>query len=105
MIVQTRLSRLIVAGMPPLAPRPATKLEKYEAIAHAFGIPWNAKTPHQLHATLTQIRFTLSKAIMPDGDPRPKENDADDESGDPEREVACNPEVSAGREDDGDEDD
>lgn len=100
----TSLAFHLASGCPlPLAPRPATKMEKYQTIAASLGIPWEAKTPTQLHHTLTAVRNRLV-GIMPDGDPRAHENDLGDGEGEEDR-VAGNVELDRGPDEGDDEDD
>ena len=61
----THLQRLIVANATPLAPPPPTAIEEYARWAGLFGIPFRARTPHQLRETLAQVKASIM-ASRPD---------------------------------------
>ena len=97
----SRLAEHMVAGTKMCAPAPPTSLEKYAALAERYGLVWDARTPAHLENSLRMVKAFIANQLqavgyMPDGDPRDKDNDADDDGGD-------NPEVTQGKDSGDDE--
>jgi hypothetical protein len=55
--IGTKLTRHITSGAPlPLAPPPPRPIDEYAQWAALFGIPFKARTPHQLEESLRRVK-------------------------------------------------
>ena len=64
-----RTINLIVSGEPFLAPRPPSHIEEYAKWARLFGIPFQARTPHQLEESLRRVKSRILLKEPDDGRP------------------------------------